>query len=446
MWVRFFSDYGMLFVLLALCAALSVATYGEQHPGGASGGEALAQNIIDQTPPDAKVLVIVRPTEDDGAFAEALAAALHASGRDVLEVVRGEPADARRALQRWSGPGGRPEVIAATKEAGDWDVLRDVGARFPALAGVSLLVPRSYYWPFFLRPVNLVNITNQIAIIAILAIGMTVVILTGGIDLSVGSLIALSAVVATLLIRDLAGAEYATGLGMTLCCTAAILACGFAGLINGLLITLFEAPPFIVTLGMMLVARGLAFMLASGQSIFQVPQSFTALGTGTVAGRLPTAVALMLVLYVLAHIVMAHTTWGRYVYAVGSNVKAARFSGVPVARTVVLVYVVSGLLAGLGGIVMASQLKSAAPTYGSMYELNVIVAVVIGGTSLSGGEGKIFGTLIGAFLIAVVQNGMNLLNLESHAQTVVLGTVLIAAVLLDRLKRRGWSWLRAARG
>jgi ribose transport system permease protein len=140
---------------------------------------------------------------------------------------------------------------------------------------------------------------------------------------------------------------------------------------------------------------------------------------------------------------MGHTTWGRYIYAVGSNVKAARFSGLPVQRVVVSVYVMSGLLAGLGGIIMASQLKGAQPNYATNYELTVIVAVVIGGTSLSGGEGKILGTLIGALLVAVVQNGMNLLNLESHPQMVVLGGVLIAAVLLDRLKRRSWSWFRA---
>ncbi len=302
-------------------------------------------------------------------------------------------------------------------------------------------MPPSYSWPNFLRPVNLLNITNHITIIAVLAIGMTLVILTGGIDLSVGSLVALSAVLATLLIRDYAGADNASAGGMVVCSLAAMLACGLIGLANGLLVTLFEAPPFIVTLGMMLIARGLAYILADNQSIFQLPQSFTALGQGTLGG-VPSAVVLMLVLYAIAHFVMAHTTAGRYIYAVGSNTRAARYSGVPVERTIVRVYVVSGLLAGLGGIIMASQLKSAAPTYAQNYELYVIVAVVIGGTSLSGGKGKVFGTLIGALLIAVVQNGMNLLNVGSNPQMVVLGAVLIAAVLLDRLKRRRWFWSR----
>jgi ribose transport system permease protein len=442
MWPRIFSDYGMLFVLLTLCAVLSIVTYGEQFPGGAAGGEALAYDVVAQTADADRVLIIGRATADDAAFADALAAHLKESGRSVIDSVRGDPRSARRALERAAAAPDRPHVIAATKEAGDWDVLHDVGRHFPSLANARVMVPRSYSWPYFLRPVNLVNIANQIAIIAIVAVGMTMVILTGGIDLSVGSLVALSAVLATLLIRDCAGAESASAAGMTICCLAAILACGMIGLVNGLLITLFEAPPFIITLGMMLIARGLAYILSGNESIFQVPQAFTVLGVGTVAGGVPNAVVLTLGLYLVAHLVMAHTTLGRYVYAIGSNVKAARYSGVPVQRIVVLVYIFSGFLAGLGGIIMASQLRSAAPTYAQMYELYVIVAVVIGGTSLSGGEGKVLGTLIGALLIAVVQNGMNLLSVESRAQMVVLGSVLIAAVILDRLKRRSWGWFR----
>jgi len=229
---------------------------------------------------------------------------------------------------------------------------------------------------------------------------------------------------------------------MFICALEAIVAWGLIGLMNGLLVTIFEAPPFIITLGMMFIARGFAYILPENQSIYQVPQSFTALGLGTLAGGVPNAVVLMLILYVIAHFVMGHTTWGRYIYAVGSNAKAARFSGVPVQGTLVLVYALSGLLAGLGGVILASQHRSASPNYAQNYELYVIVAVVIGGASLSGGEGKIFGTLIGALLIAVVHNGMNLLGVESRAQMVVLGSVLIGAVLLDRLKRRRWFWAR----
>jgi ribose transport system permease protein len=442
MWARFLSDYGMLFVLLAICAVFSAATWSEQATGGAAGGEALAHDIITMTPTGARVLIVVRATDADQAFADTLQPALESAGRPVIAVVRGEPFDVRKALEHIAAGTDRPAVIAATSDTGKWDVLHDLDTRYPSLAGVRLLVPPSYSWPSFLRPVNLVNITNQIAIIAIVAVGMTCVILTGGIDLSVGSVVALSAVLTTLFIRDYAGAEQASGTGMVIAAVAAIVLCGVVGLVNGLLVTLFDAPAFIITLGMMLIARGFAYILAENQSIFQVPESFTALGRGSVAGGVPTAVVLMLALYVIAHFIMGHTTLGRYVYAVGSNLKAARYSGVPVERTIVLVYVVSGLLAGVGGVIMASQHKSAAPTYAQSYELYVIVAVVIGGTSLSGGEGRIFGTLIGALLIAVVQNGMNLLRVESNWQMVVLGSVLVAAVLLDRLKRRRWFWAK----
>jgi ribose transport system permease protein len=195
----------------------------------------------------------------------------------------------------------------------------------------------------------------------------------------------------------------------------------------------------------MLVASGLAFIAAHGQSVYQVPDSFIGLGRGSTLG-LPNAVLLMLVLYAGAHFLMTRTVLGRYLYAVGGNAEAARLSGVPVRRVLLFAYAACGALAGLGGVVMASQLKSGSPTYGQMYELYVIAAVVVGGTSLSGGEGKVLGTLIGAFIIAVIQNGMNLTSVESYTQKVVLGLVILGAVLLDRLKRRGWQWLRRERG
>jgi ribose transport system permease protein len=186
----------------------------------------------------------------------------------------------------------------------------------------------------------------------------------------------------------------------------------------------------------MLVASGLAYNLADGQSINQVPERFIWLGRGADVLRIPNAVVLMLSLYALAHLMMTRMVIGRYIYAVGGNPEAARLSGVPVRRVLILVYTVCAALAGLGGVVMASQLKSGAPTYGPMYELYVIAAVVVGGTSLAGGQGKIHGTLIGALIIAVIQNGMNLLGVESYTQKIVLGLVILGSVLLDRLKRR----------
>ena len=221
---------------------------------------------------------------------------------------------------------------------------------------------------------------------------------------------------------------------MLLACLAAIVLCGIVGAFSGAMITRFGIPPFIVTLAMMLVGSGCAFTLAKGQSMYQIPDSFVWLGRGADLVNLPNAVVLMIVLYALAHIVMSRMTLGRYLYAVGGNREAARLSGVPVQRVLLFAYVASALLAGLGGVIMASQLKSGSATYGNMYELYVIAAVVVGGTSLSGGEGKMLGTLTGAFTIAVIQNGMNLTNVESYTQKVVLGLVILGAVLLDKIR------------
>ena len=215
--------------------------------------------------------------------------------------------------------------------------------------------------------------------------------------------------------------------------------CALIGAFSGLMVTLFKVPPFIATLGVMQVASGLAYIIAKGSSIYEIPDSFVWLGRGVGMFSVPNAVILMVVIYALAHVVMSRTTLGRYIYAVGGNIEAARLSGVRVGLILMFVYTVSGAMAGLGGIVTASQLKSASPTYGLMYELYVIAAVVVGGTSLAGGEGKILGTLIGAFIIAVIQNGMNLTGVESYTQKVVLGLVILGAVLLDMMKKRGWK-------
>jgi ribose transport system permease protein len=310
---------------------------------------------------------------------------------------------------------------------------------FPTLGNPAIVRPQPYKGSNFLKGDNLLNIANQISIIAILAIGMTFVIITGGIDLSVGSLIAFSAVLATWMMREWGGATEASTLVMILCCLGAILACGAVGAFTGASVTLFGMPPFIITLSMMLIWRGHAFMTAKGQSVYEVPDSFVWLGRGTDLFGIPNAVVLMLLLYAAAHVVMSKTVLGRHVYAIGGNREAARLSGVPVRRVLLFVYIISGVLAGLGGVIMASQLKSGSPTYGPMYELYVIAAVVIGGTSIFGGEGKMLGTLIGAFVIAVIQNGLNLLGVEPYTQTVVLGWIIYGAVLFDTLKKRGWK-------
>lgn len=439
---RFFSNYGMVLVLLLLGACFSYVTWDEQHPTGVDAAEQLTDQITRKFSPGTTVLVVAREHREDAAFANSLQLQLSGAGMKVLGIVKGQPSDARDRLEKLTRSGGNLDVIACTDVTGRWAVFDRLGEKFPGLAGARVLTPPSYRWPNFLKRDNLLNVANQIAVIAILAVGMTMVIITAGIDLSVGSLIAFSAVVSTWLIRESASAEAAGTVDMLLCGLGAILLCGLLGTFSGVMVTWFSIPPFIATLGMMLVASGLAYILAEGQSIYQVPDSFVWLGRGADLLRIPNAVVLMLALYFSAHLLMTRTALGRYIYAVGGNREAARLSGVPVTSVLIFVYTLCAALAGLGGVVMASQLKSGSPTYGLMYELYTIAAVVVGGSSLAGGEGRIFGTLIGAFIIAVIQNGMNLTGVESYTQKVVLGGVILGAVLLDIAKKRGWGKLQ----
>ncbi|MBI4659711.1 MAG: ABC transporter permease [Verrucomicrobia bacterium] len=435
---QFLSDYGIVLALLILCGYFSWVTFDWQHPNGTPAAQPLAEELIRNFPAGTRVLIAAPEGQDDVEFAHSLANRLRNAGFLVVETITGQPALARQALERLARAENPPHLIACNHTSAGWGVFENLGVKFPELASASLVTPRTHRWPSFLKMDNLLNIANQIAVIAIIAIGMTMVIITAGIDLSSGSLIALSAVVSTLLIRDFAGAENASAIGMLLSCLAGIALCGAVGCFSGFMVAVVGIPAFIATLGMMLVASGLAFIVAQGQSIYQVPDTFVWLGRGANLA-VPNAVLLMLALYALAHVMMSRMALGRYIYAVGGNPEAARLSGVPIKSVLIFVYTLSAMLAGVGGIVMASQLKSGAPTYGGMYELYVIAAVVVGGTSLSGGEGKVLGTLIGAFIIAVIQNGMNLTGVESYTQKVVLGLVILGAVLLDMLKRKRWN-------
>jgi ribose transport system permease protein len=421
---RLLADYGMVFVLLLLCVLFSVLTLSEQP----STGEAAARQLAGEVSKGARVMIAMRDQAEDKAFARELETAFKAKGAEVVVVVTGEPKDARIALTKITG---KLDAIACNQATAAWLVFSDLPHDFPSLGAPKIIQARPHRWPDFLKLDNLLNITNQIAVIAIIAVGMTMVVIAGGIDLSVGSLIALSAVLCAMFIRDFAGALNAGAFGMTLACLVAIAVCGGAGAFSGFMITKFRLPPFIVTLSMMLMARGIPRLFTHEQSVYQLPDSFVWLGRGANLFGIPNAVVLMALLYILAHILMTRLPLGRYIYAVGGNLEAARLSGIRVARVQIFTYVVSGALAGLGGIVMASQLKSGAPSYGQMYELYVIAAVVVGGASLSGGSGRMFNTLIGAFIIAVIQNGMNLTKVESAAQLIVLGFVILGAVLLD---------------
>lgn len=433
---RFLRDYGMLIVLIILCVLFSVLTIDEQHPTGAEAASKVMSQIS-ATDRTTNIAIVGRGSAEDSLFASSLRQHLTSAGFTSVVTISGDPALIRSALEQSTS---QPGLIVTSESF--LPVVRTICAELPEVAGIPIITPPAYRWPTFLLADNIRNVANQITVIAIIAIGMTMVIITAGIDLSVGSLVALSAVMVAWLIGQLGGTTASTS-AMMLAGLGATFVCGATGAFSGLMITRFRIPPFIATLAMMQVAAGVAYIISQGKPIYQIPDSFITLGRGVEPLlKIPYAVILMIILYIIAHIIMTRTTIGRYIYAVGGNEEAARLSGIRVNWVLFSVYTLCGILAGLGGVVMASQLKSGAPTYGLTYELYVIAAVVVGGTSLSGGEGRIFGTLIGAFIIAVIQNGMNLTNVESYTQKVVLGLVILCAVLIDRLKQQGFRLRR----
>jgi len=428
----FVRDYGMVFVLLLLAGFFSAVTIKQQHPTGENAGRQVADFIVARNGKQARVLIVTRNTVEDLAFAKAAAKRLESSGVTVLANVNGSAPDVRKAIDLILDQGDEIDAIAANDVTSKWSVYD----RYPSIGSAKCVVPTSYTWPDFLKVSNLLGVANQTAIYAIIAIGMTMVIVTAGIDLSVGSLVALASVSCAIIIRDLGGGVNASLGTVVLASVIGIGICALAGAFNGMMITTFEVPPFIVTLSMQMMASGLSFRLSNGLSIPELPSSFFWLGRGQTLG-ISHPILLMIVLYCVAHVVMSRMVFGRYVYAIGGNEDAARMSGVPVKRILLAVYTICGALAGLGGIVLTSQLSAGDPKFGEMYELEVIAAVVVGGTSLMGGRGKIFGTLIGAFIIAVIKNGMNLTAVDPFNQKIVLGAVLLGSVLLDTLKRRG---------
>lgn len=428
------SSLSLAGVLLALGAVLSCLSIDEQWPAGADAGRDIARRIVAAHGPRARVVVAVLNQPDDQRLAQAVRDELTAAGAEVVETVTGGPARAAELLARLRAAG---QTVDALAVSGTWQGFLDGGAEWTRLDAVPRYAPRPYRWPTFLKPANLLNIADQITVTAILAIGMTIVVIAGGIDLSVGSLVALGAVLTAVTIRDLGGGAAATPAATTGAAAVALGVCALAGLANGLVVTVGRVPPFIATLAMLLVASGAAGRLTRSESISDVPLAFTWLGRGSTPLGVPNQVVLTLLLYAAAHVLMTRTVLGRRLYAIGGNAEAARLAGVPVARTRLFAYTVSGLLAGLGGVIMCSQHKSAAATYGQGYELDVIAAVVVGGTSLAGGSGRMLGTLLGALLISVIRNGMNLLGLETNLQRVVLGLVILAAVLLDRGRPSG---------
>jgi len=294
------------------------------------------------------------------------------------------------------------------------------------LAFVVLCTALSLSSPAFLTVQNIVLVFRQISINGVLALGVTYVILTGGIDLSLGSVVALTGVLA-------ASFAHPNTYPLALPLGIGVLGGVFIGLLNGLVITQCRVAPFIVTLGMMTMARGAALVISQGRPVSDLSDAFNFIGGGDIVG-VPVPILILLGVFVLSYLVLQKTVFGRYIYAVGGNEEAARASGISVAKVKIGAYAVCGALAGLAGIMQASRISTGQPNAGVAYELDAIAAVVIGGSSLSGGIGGVGGTVLGALIIGVINNGLDLLNVSSYYQQIIKGLIIIGAVALDREK------------
>jgi ribose/xylose/arabinose/galactoside ABC-type transport system permease subunit len=296
------------------------------------------------------------------------------------------------------------------------------------VALVSIFTALSIVKPNFLTLANLINLVRQISINGILAVGVTYVLLTGGVDLSLGSLVALTGVIAA---RFAHPGQYPV-LVPILMSIGAGAACG---LVNGFVVTRGRVAPFIVTLGMMTAARGLALLISGGKPISNLSREFTDMGSGDLLG-IPVPIVIFALVALASHVFLKNVQLGRYIYAVGGNRNAARASGIRVELVTTFAYTVCAALSGLAGAVLASRITTGQPNAGIGYELDAIAAVVIGGTSLNGGIGGIGGTILGALLMGMINNGLDLLNVSSYYQQVVKGLIIVGAVWLDRRQER----------
>jgi ribose transport system permease protein len=307
-------------------------------------------------------------------------------------------------------------------------MIKDLFKRYGIYFGfLFIFIIFSLLSPHFLKSKNISNILVQSSILAIIAVGETIVILTGGIELSVGSVVAFTSLSSAYMIVEM---ELPIGFGIFV----ALFFSGIIGLINGVIVSYGRVPSFITTLGMMSIARGGALALKSGQPIAGIPTGYERLATTDLLGVIPIFIPYTIIIYLMGFLFLGKTRGGRYIYAIGGNRDSARLSGVKVRVYETLAYVICGLLAGVGGILLTARLDYATPIAGFGYELDVIAATVIGGTSLAGGEGFIFGTLLGAVMIGTLRNGLTLLNVSSYYQQIIIGLVIIGAVFLDRIK------------
>lgn len=308
-----------------------------------------------------------------------------------------------------------------------WEKLLHHPAMLPFIGFAILFLLMSGLNDSFLTVNNLTNVARQVSINAIIAVGMTCAILTGGIDLSVGPVMALSGSIAAGLMLG--------GIPIPLAMVAALAIGALFGLANGACIAYLRMPPIIVTLASMGIARGLALLYTGGYPISGLPDMFSFFGRGSVLG-VQVPVLIMVGVYILAYLMLNHLPFGRYVYAIGGNEEAARLSGIRVPRYKVLVYVVSGTTAALAGLVLTSRLMSGQPNAGEGFELDAIAAVVLGGAAISGGRGAIIGTLVGAMMLGVLNNGLNLMSVSPYIQNVVKGGIILAAIYLSSSRRK----------
>ncbi len=280
--------------------------------------------------------------------------------------------------------------------------------------------------PLFITPGNVLNIIRQVSFNAILAMGMTMVIITAGIDLSVGSVLALSAVISSSFIKIAAPV-----LSVPLAVIVGLAIGAACGLFNGYMITKGKLAPFIVTMVMMTMARGAAQLYTTGRPVTGLLPDFDFLGAGFFLG-IPIPIYILALVVLITYFILNRLKIGRYIYAVGGNEQAARASGIKVGRVKIFVYIFSGMMSALVGIVLAARLNSATPVLGNGYELDAIAAAVIGGTSMDGGKGKVIGTLIGALIIGTISNGLDILNISAYWQQIIKGIIILVAVLLDK--------------
>jgi ribose transport system permease protein len=328
-----------------------------------------------------------------------------------------------------SGPTALPAAAPAKPTKARWEEQLLTGSRGPALALLVLCVALTIYSPFFLTKDNLLNVIDQVTVLGILALGMTAVIIIGGIDLSVGAVLALAMMVLGWLSHD-------GGLPVSLAIVGALAAGAAAGAVNGVLTTHAKLPAFIATLAMFSVARGLANVITDGQQIVGFPTSFTNLASSRLLGWVSATVAVLLILYVAGWAFLRYRRNGRALYALGGSQEVARLAGLRTTRLTIAVYTVTGLLAGLAAVILAMRLDSAQPSAATGYELDTIAAVVIGGASLSGGVGTVTGTALGVLIIGVLRNGLSLMSVSPFVQMVVIGVVIALAVMLDVLRRK----------